>query len=142
MKKFLISVNGSQYEVDVEEITGESAAAPVSPVKDPQESKPAAAAKPAPVSAPAPAAKPKPAPATANAGSKAGSETITCPMPGTILKVSVKPGQTVKKNQVLCVMEAMKMENEIVSPRDAVIAGVMITKGATVNAGDPLISLE
>jgi biotin carboxyl carrier protein len=63
-------------------------------------------------------------------------------MPGTVLKVAVKAGQTVKKNQLLVVIEAMKMENEIVSPRDAVIAGVMVTKGSTLNAGEPMISLE
>ncbi len=138
MKKFLISVNGNQYEVDVEEITGGAGEAMTPQVKIPQETKPAAAEKKVPSIQPE---KPKPA-AHASAAPKAGSETVSCPMPGTILKVSVKIGQTVKKNQVLCVLEAMKMENEIVSPRDAVIADVMITKGASMNAGDPLVSLE
>ncbi len=141
MRKFLISVNGTQYEVDVEEVAAAGAQAP-------KVSAPVQAALPAPAagkaSAAAQPAKPKPAapaPQPAVEG-KEGSETIVCPMPGTILKVAVKAGQTVKKNQLLLVMESMKMENEIVSPRDAVVAGVMVSKGSTVNAGDPMVSLE
>ena len=152
MKKFLITVNGSQYEVDVEEVTGMSgvsaapqaiqphAVFPSEPVEkapsvQPEKPKPAALTQaPAPVTVPAPT--------TAPAAATAGSQIIRCPMPGTILKVSVAIGETVKKNQVLCVLEAMKMENDIVSPRDSVVTGVMITKGASVNAGDPLVSLK
>ena len=63
-------------------------------------------------------------------------------MPGTILKVAVKVGQAVRKDQLLCVLEAMKMENEIVAPRDCIITGVMVAQGASVNAGDPMIALE
>jgi biotin carboxyl carrier protein len=63
-------------------------------------------------------------------------------MPGTILNVSVTVGQSVKKGDVLCILEAMKMENEIVAPRDGVVAGVSTSKGASVNAGDPLVGLE
>jgi glutaconyl-CoA decarboxylase len=140
MKKFLISVNGTQYEVDVEEVSGETAT--VTAPKTKEQPVAAAAAK-TEAKAPAAAQAPKPKPAPQQPSEfKAGSETISCPMPGTVLKVAVKAGQTVKKNQLLVVIEAMKMENEIVSPRDAVIAGVMVTKGSTLNAGEPMISLE
>ena len=62
-------------------------------------------------------------------------------MPGTILDVKVKAGDAVKTGQTLCVLEAMKMENEIPAPRDGTIAQVSVNKGATVNAGDPLVIL-
>lgn len=139
MKKFLISVNGTQYEVDVEEVVGETAAVAAPKAKEQPAARAVQTEAKAPAAAPAP--KPKAAPQPPMEA-KPGSETISCPMPGTVLKVAVKPGQTVKKNQLLVVIEAMKMENEIVSPRDAVIAGVMVTKGSTLNAGEPMISLE
>ncbi len=155
MKKFLISVNGTQYEVDVEEVTGSvsPSAVPqaVAPQTDPatapapiqpqtvQSTMPAAAAAPAPATVTAPV----PALTKAAAASAApGSQIVSSPMPGTILKLSVTVGESVKKNQILCVLEAMKMENDIVSPRDAVVAGIMVTKGASVNAGDALVSLK
>ena len=82
-----------------------------------------------------------------NTGRKAptlpnGELAIKAPIPGLVVKVLVEKDAQITEGQPLVILEAMKMENEIVSPRDAVIAGVMITKGATVNAGDPLISLE
>lgn len=142
MKKFLISVNGTQYEVDVEEVASVSGETSAPHVKAQHDDKQAAAAKKAPAETPEkPKAAAHPAPVSVPAP-KAGSETISCPMPGTILKVAVKPGQAVKKNQLLYVIESMKMENEVVSPRDGVVASVMITRGAAVNAGDPMISLE
>ena len=106
MRKYRVNVNGTAYEVEIEEITG---AVP----------SPAAAA-------PAPAAA-APAPTAA-----AGSENITSPMPGTILSVNVTKGQAVKKGQVLMVLEAMKMENEIMCPRDGTIVSVDAVKGAAV----------
>lgn len=140
MRKFLIKVNGIAYEVEVEENASMPAAA-AAPVFQA-----APVAVPAPIAAPAPAAVPAaPAPAPAPAQSaqgKIGGEVIKAPMPGTILGISVTVGAAVKKNQALCVLEAMKMENEIVSPRDGVVAGIHTSKGATVNAGEPLISLE
>jgi len=140
MRKFMINVNGSRYEVEVEEVAaGQSVpvmtAAPAAPVAAP-------AAPVAPVAAPAAApAAPAAAPAAGAAG-RVGSEQIKAPMPGAILKVEVAVGQAVKKNQILCVLEAMKMENEIVSTRDGVVAGVHTSKGSSVNAGELLISLE
>ena len=135
MRKFAITVNGNTYEVEVEEIGG----APVyaaAPVAAPVAAAPAAA----PVAAPkaAPAAAPK---AAAPAGA-AGANKVNAPMPGTILDVKVAVGQTVKNGQVLCILEAMKMENEIAAPCDGVVASINVTKGATVNTGDLLLSLN
>lgn len=128
MKKYNITVNGNSYEVLVEEVSADNAtpvAAPVAP-------------KAAPVAAPkaAPAVQ-KPAASTA-----AGALKVTAPMPGTILEVKVAQGQAIKKGDVVCVLEAMKMENEIPAPEDGVVASVNIQKGASVNAGDLLVSLN
>ena len=142
MKHYTIKVNGVSYQVEVEE-TGVSAAAF-------QPAMPAPAAAPAvsyaaPVAAPAAAPAPKPvapAPAAAPASAApAGSELIKAPMPGTIVAVMVQLGESVTRGQVLCILEAMKMENEIVAPRDGTVASVSIAKGSTVNAGDPMVSL-
>jgi glutaconyl-CoA/methylmalonyl-CoA decarboxylase subunit gamma len=131
MKKFLIKVNGNQYEVEVEEVKIEGAA--------PQAvSAPKAA--PAPVAAPAASAPVTPAP-KADTAVPAGATTVKSPMPGTILKVNVNAGDSVKKGQVLLVLEAMKMENELVSPADGKVASVNVAKGSTVNAGDVLVSI-
>ena len=138
MRKFAITVNGNTYEVEVEEIGGAPvyAAAPVAaPVAAPA---PVAAAPAAAPKAAAPAAAPK---AAAPAGA-AGANKVNAPMPGTILDVKVAVGQAVKNGQVLCILEAMKMENEIAAPCDGVVASINVTKGATVNTGDLLLSLN
>lgn len=123
MKRFNISVNGHAYDVQVEEVAAGGATAAV------------------PTAAPAAPAAPAPAPAPA-AAAPAGAETINAPMPGNIVNVQVKAGDTVTKGQVLLVLEAMKMENEIMSPRDGVIAGVHVSKGESVDSGKLLISLQ
>lgn len=123
MRKFMINVNGKSYEVDVEEITGGASA-------------PAAA----PAVAQAPVAAPAAAPA-APAGAQ-GSVTVTAPMPGTVLQVKVKVGDAVKAGQAVVVLEAMKMENEIVVPQDGTIASVNVSQGASVNNGDVLVTLN
>lgn len=128
MKKYNITVNGNSYEVMVEEVSAEGAVATPAPA-------PVAAQK---VAAPAP----KAAPAAPKAAAGTGAVKVTAPMPGTILEVKVSAGQAVKKGDVVCVLEAMKMENEIPAPEDGTVASVNIQKGASVNAGDLLVSLN
>lgn len=124
MKNYTITVNGTPYNVTVEE--GTSSAAPV-----------ASAPAPAPVAAPAPQAAPKAAPAPA----AAGSVKVDAPMPGNILDVKVSNGTAVKAGQVLVILEAMKMENEIVAPQDGTVASINVNKGDTVEAGQTIITL-
>ena len=131
MKKYNITVNGNTYEVLVEEAGVVSA--PVT------YSAPVATPAPAPVAAPA---APKAAPAAPKASAGAGSVKVTSPMPGTILAIKVAAGQSVKKGDVICVLEAMKMENDIPAPQDGVIASIDVQKGASVNAGDVLATLN
>ena len=135
MRKFNITVNGVAYEVEVEEVGAVPAAVPAAPVA----AAPVAAA---PVAA-APAAAPKAAaPAAPKAAPVAGGVKVTAPMPGTILDVKVAQGASVKKGDILCVLEAMKMENEILASQDGTVAQVLVNKGASVNSGDVLCVLN
>lgn len=132
MRKFNIKVNGQAYEVEVEEVAGGFAPAPVVPV--------AAAPAPAvaPVAAPAPEkAEVKAAPAPAPVAAPAGSTQLKAPMPGTVIDFKATNGAAVKKGQTVLILEAMKMENEIVAPVDGVITFVA-SKGASVNTDDLL----
>ena len=143
MKKYIVKVNGNEYEVEVDEIEG--GAAPLKADRAKAESAPRASAPAAPVApaaaAPAPVQEAQPA-KSAPSPSVKGSKSVNAPMPGTILKVAVQAGDVVKKGAVLVVLEAMKMENDIVSPYDATVAGVHTTAGASVNTGDALVSFE
>ena len=127
MRKFNISVNGKKYEVEVEEVGGASA-----PVSAPKSAAPAP--KPA---APAPAAA-KPA---AKAAPPAGSTVVKAPMPGTIVSIKVNAGDMVKKGDVLVILEAMKMENEIMAPQDGKVVAVNTSNGVSVNTSEALVSL-
>lgn len=131
MRKFVINVNGNSYEVEVEEIGGAPSVAPVA----------AATPTAVPTTAPATAPTPTPAPTPVVAAPPAGATNITAPMPGSIVSVKVSVGQAVKKGDVLCVLEAMKMENEIMAPSDGKVVSVSTTQGSTVNTGDVLVSL-
>lgn len=139
MRKFVINVNGNQYEVEVEEVGGVSQ--PVTYVAPVAPAAPAAPAVQAAPAAAAPKAAPAPAPAPVSSG-PAGAIKVNAPMPGTILDIKVKPGQAVKKSEVLLILEAMKMENEIVAPQDGTVASVNTSKGSSVNSGDLLVSLN
>ena len=130
MKKFNVTVNGTAYDVEVNEV---KAAAPAAAPK----AAPAAAPKAAPKAAPAPA----PAPAAAAAPVPAGAETVKAPMPGKILSVAVSAGQAVKKGETLLILEAMKMQNEIAAPHDAVVAEVRVAANQTVSTGDDMVVL-
>ena len=122
MKKYTITVNGTAYEVEVEEMGGVAAPKAAAPKAAPAAA-PAAALKAAPAAAPAPAAKPV----------AAGAATISAPMPGKVLEVKVKAGD------VLMILEAMKMQNEIMAPADGTISDVRISAGQTVGTGDVMI---
>lgn len=116
MKKYNVTVNGTAYEVTLEAVdASEVKAAPAQSAQ-----------------APSPAPAPAVAPAAPVFG---GKETITSPMPGNILNVNVTNGAAVKKGDVLMILEAMKMENEIMSPCDGTVLSVNVTKGATVETG-------
>ena len=129
MKHLTVTVNGVAYDVTVEETAGGAVAAP------------AAAPAPAPAAATPAAPAPAPAPAAAPAGST-GAVAVNAPMPGNILDVRVKPGDSVKAGDTLLILEAMKMENEISAPQDGTIASVNVSKGDTVNSGDLLCSMN
>ena len=124
MKNYTITVNGNVYNVSVEEGAG-AVAAPVAA---------------APVAAPA--AAPAPAPKAAAPAGAAGAVAITAPMPGKILGVKASAGQAVKQGQVILVLEAMKMENEIVAPQDGTIATINVNTGDSVEPGATLATMN
>lgn len=125
MKRFNITVNGKAYDVAVEEIGG---GAPV-------------AAAPAPA-APAPTAAPAPVPAPAAAPANVEGTKVTAPMPGTILDIKVKVGDEVSEGQVLLILEAMKMENDIPATATGKVAAINVNKGDTVNSNDVLVVIQ
>ena len=134
MKNYRVTVNGVAYDVVVEEL-GANPYAPAAPVA------PAPVA--APVAAPAPAAAPAAAPApAAKPGGPAGATAVKAPMPGNIIKVNAKAGAAVKKGDVLCVLEAMKMENDIMAPADGTVATVDVTAGQSVQTDTVLLTLN
>lgn len=117
MKHYHVNVNGTDYEIEIEEISAEEA-------KAHQASAPAAAAASAPAAVPT------------------GAETVSAPMPGTILDVKASVGQSVNKGDVLMILEAMKMENEIMAPKSGKVVSVNVSKGASVKTGDVLLAVE
>ena len=123
MKTYNITVNGVTYVVDVEEVS--SSAPTAAPVAAPAAPKAAPAA---PKAAPAPAV--------------AGGTAVKAPMPGNIMKINVKAGDAVKKGDVLVVLEAMKMENDICAPADGTVASVAVSQGATVETDAVLVTLN
>lgn len=132
LRKFKIKVDGQEYLVEMEEIGAVAPAAPAAPVA------PVAPAAPA---APAVEVSPAPAPAPA-AATPAGADAMPSPMPGNILRILVNVGDTVTENQPLLILEAMKMENEIVAAKAGVVAGIHVKEGQVVNPGDALITIN
>ncbi|ERM93349.1 DUF2118 domain-containing protein [Caldanaerobacter subterraneus] len=122
MRKFKVTVNGKTYEVEVEEIKAEeekelSKKEEIVEVKEvPKQEEKVSTGK--------------------------GSKVVSAPMPGTILDVKVREGDRVKRGDVLLILEAMKMENEIMAPEDGIVASVNVSKGASVNTGDVLVTME
>lgn len=110
MKKYRVTVNGTPYEIELEELTGTVSAAPAAP--------------------------------TAPAQAPVGGEQVCAPMPGNILSVNVSAGESVKRGQILMVLEAMKMENEIMCPRDGKVISVNTSKGASVDSGALLCVIQ
>jgi len=130
MRTFRVTVNGQVYEVAVEEVNAAAAPAAPAPIAKPAASPPVEA----PVATPP---KPAPEPIVIPDGVP-----VKSPMPGTILRMDVSAGQSVKKGQVMCILEAMKMENEIMAPNDAIVLGVAVQAGASVQPGDVLLTLD
>ena len=133
--KYLVTLNGKTYEVEVEHgeamlLNEYDAAAPAAP-----------AAPTAPAATAAPAAPATPAAPAAPAAQIAEGEAVNAPMPGNIVKINVAAGDKVKSGDVLVILEAMKMENEIMAPRDGTVAQVVTAKGAKVETGSPLVVL-
>lgn len=128
--KYKVTLNGRTYEVEVE--------AGKAMLLDEYEAIAPAAPATAPAAAPAPVA----APSAAPAASLAAGEPVKAPMPGVVLKVQVQQGQAVKAGQVLVILEAMKMENEIMCPRDGWVTAIQAAKGAAVESGTPLFTIQ
>lgn len=128
---YIVRINNKEYEVEVERGKANLVKTTEFAVSVPQSAAPAA---------------PQVAPVKEQAASapvvQNGANAIAAPMPGTVLEIKATPGQRVKKGEVLLILEAMKMENEINAPADGVIAQVFVTKGASVVTGDALISMQ
>lgn len=129
LRKFKISIDGKEYLVEMEEIGG---------VPQPAASIPPVAPAPTQETTPAPV-EITPAPV---ATMQAGADAMPSPMPGTILKILVNVGDSVQENQPLMILEAMKMENEIVAGKDGTITGIHVAQGDMVNPGDSLITVQ
>ncbi|EOL41409.1 acetyl-CoA carboxylase biotin carboxyl carrier protein subunit [Enterococcus phoeniculicola] len=129
LRKFKISIDGKEYLVEMEEIGG---------VPQPAASIPPAAPAPTQETTPAPV-EITPAPVETT---QAGADAMPSPMPGTILKILVNVGDSVQENQPLMILEAMKMENEIVAGKAGTISGIHVTQGDMVNPGDSLITIQ
>jgi len=132
MKKFNVTVNGKAYAVEVEEV---GSGQPVFTYA------PAPQAAPVQQVAPAPQAAPASAPAPKASSAPVAGELMEAPMPGTIFDIRVTEGQAVKAGDIILILEAMKMENELVAPIDGTIAKIHTSKGTAVSTGDALVTI-
>ncbi|SDW96236.1 DUF2118 domain-containing protein [Tepidimicrobium xylanilyticum] len=136
MRKFLIKVNGNQYEVEVEEIKEDASSTPqknIQPILKPTSE---------PAVQPTAPLKSEELKVEKEITVQEGEEVVEAPMPGTILSINVKEGDMVEEGQILAILEAMKMENEILAPRNGKVIKVVTTQGASVNTGDKLIIIK
>ncbi len=125
MKRLNVTVNGVTYDVVVEEVTADASTAA------------------APVAAPAPqVSQPAPKVAAPKATAPAGAVAVKAPMPGNIIKINFKVGDKVKRGDVLCILEAMKMENDICAPQDGVVASVNVAQGASVVTDELIVTIN
>ncbi|MGL5436513.1 MAG: biotin/lipoyl-containing protein [Lachnospiraceae bacterium] len=137
MKTYRVNVNGNEYEISIEDISGTPSSYAATPVRN-------AAPAPARVPAAAPrqtAAPVMPKPAAAPAAATNGTQ-VTAPMPGNIITVKVSDGQSIKKGDVLMILEAMKMENEIMAPCDGTIQSLSAAAGSAVTSGALLCVIQ
>jgi biotin carboxyl carrier protein len=145
--RYIVTINNKSYEVEVEKGQANLINVEDAPVQAAVQAAPAAEPVPAQQAAPAAPQQPAPAPvqqapaAPAVSAAAANGEPVKAPMPGTILDIKVSSGQTVKTGDVLFILEAMKMENEIMAPVDGVVQ-VVAAKGSSVNTGDVLASIQ
>lgn len=133
-RTFRVTVEGSVYEVEVEEVTAGTAGTAGTDVTDVADRSGGAQALKGPADPPA---RPQPSPIAGGAATM-----VSAPLPGMVLDVKAAEGSTVEVGQVLIILEAMKMENEIVAPRSGVVSKVHVTKGTGVGAGDPLVEIS
>lgn len=146
MRRFRVKVDDKVFEVEVEEVGGSEeissrSATPSAVVASPS----LPPAQPVKVPVPRPSAVPSKPEAPAEAGTKAaasGPGVMKAPIPGAISEVKVRPGEAVKRGQVLLLLEAMKMQNEIMAPSDGVVEEIYVSQGQTVNTGDPLLKIR
>ena len=140
MKQFNVTVNGKTYAVEVEEVGAGQGGFTYQPVQQAPIQQPAQSA---PVQAPVQAAPVQQAPKAQapKAAPVSGGELMSAPMPGTILDILVTEGQTVKKGEIILILEAMKMENEIAAAVDGVVSKIYTSKSSTVSAGDPMLTI-
>lgn len=155
-RRFRVTVNGQAYEVEVEETGRQETGSAAAPIAETAAAKAAPVAMPSPIARPEPkpvvaaqalAQAPKPRAAAASArpsgpASPAGKGVVTAPIPGVISQVKVQPGQAVKMREVLMLLEAMKMQNEILAAQPGVVREVYVSNGATVNTGDKLVAID
>lgn len=132
LRKFKISIDGTEYLVEMEEIGGVPQPATPQPAPQAVTEPPVAATS----SSEEPAAK------APEATTPASADAMTAPMPGTILKILVNVGDEVKENQPVMILEAMKMENEVVAPKAGTVTGIHVTQGQMVNPGEALITFS
>jgi glutaconyl-CoA/methylmalonyl-CoA decarboxylase subunit gamma len=146
MKRYYVTVNGNKYEVEIEEVNGEFSPKPAAVPTTNYAPAPQITQAPLTQETPKTEVKEEPKPQAPKPAKPAtavtGGEKIECPMPGTILKVNVSEGSTIKKGDVLFILEAMKMENEIMASRDGKVIQVAVVKGAVVNTGETLAVME